>query len=91
MVKTKNKLEEVDDDKVENKKSKTGTSSVYGKWTAAEDNLLREGVNELGKQWAKISQRIEGRTGNDCHHRWDRCLRPDILKAPWTEEVTLLI
>ena len=62
-------------------------NGLLGKWTRDEDNLLRDGVKELGNHWAAISRRIKGRSGNDCHHRWDRSLRPDLVKGFWSAEV----
>ena len=62
-------------------------NGLLGKWTRDEDNLLRDGVKELGNHWAAISQRIKGRSGNDCHHRWDRSLKPDIVKGFWSAKV----
>ena len=75
-----------DEDEVEIKRSKSGNK---GKWTAEEDELLRDGLNELGNEWTEIAKRIKGRTGRDCNHRWNNCIRPDIIKGHWSTEVTV--
>ena len=63
-------------------------SILRGKWTLAEDELLRKAVQEFGgKNWRKISSRIEGRTDVQCLHRWQKVLRPGLVKGPWTKEV----
>ena len=67
------------------KKSSRGNK---GKWSEEEDELLRDGVNELGNQWSEIAKRITGRTIIDCHQRWEYSLNPDLVKGPWTPEVT---
>ena len=64
------------------------TSGRRGKWTEEEDELLREGVEELGKQWTAIARRINDRSGQDCLHRWEFSLRPDLIKGPWSAEVS---
>ena len=66
---------------------KVGQSGNKGKWSDEEDNLLRDGMNELGKEWHDIARRIKGRTGHDCLMRWEYHLRPDLVKGPWSPEV----
>ena len=67
---------------------KVSESGLRGKWSEDEDELLRDGVNELGKQWTEISRRILGRTGVDCCRRWEYYLRPDLIKGSWSSEVS---
>jgi len=58
-----------------------------GKWTEEEDNLLREAVADYrGKSWKKIAGRLSGRTDVQCLHRWQKVLKPGLVKGPWTQE-----
>jgi Myb-like DNA-binding domain len=58
-----------------------------GKWTAGEDNMLRAAVKEFGgKYWKKIAERLHDRTDVQCLHRWQKVLRPGLVKGPWTPE-----
>ena len=60
-----------------------------GKWTPDEDEMLKISVlNFGGKNWKKISNCLEGRTDVQCLHRWQKVLRPGLIKGPWTKEVT---
>lgn len=59
-----------------------------GKWTSEEDETLREAVQKhSGRNWKKISDCLEGRTDVQCLHRWQKVLRPGLIKGPWTKEV----
>jgi hypothetical protein len=65
-----------------------GSRSSRGKWTAEEDEILRTAVDKHeGKNWKKISDMLEGRTDVQCLHRWQKVLRPGLIKGPWTIEV----
>lgn len=58
-----------------------------GKWTEAEDDLLRRAVSDFqGKSWKKIASRLPGRTDVQCLHRWQKVLKPGLIKGPWTPE-----
>jgi hypothetical protein len=58
-----------------------------GKWSEEEDELLRRAVKEFGgKNWKKIAARLLGRTDVQCLHRWQKVLRPGLVKGPWTAE-----
>ncbi|KAL7564535.1 hypothetical protein ACA910_017689 [Epithemia clementina (nom. ined.)] len=58
-----------------------------GKWTEEEDDRLRRAVKEFGgKNWKKIASRLKGRTDVQCLHRWQKVLRPGLIKGPWTPE-----
>jgi len=67
--------------------STPGKGATRGNWTEAEDELLRSAVSEyLGKNWKKIAERIPDRTDVQCLHRWQKVLRPGLIKGPWTPE-----
>lgn len=63
-----------------------------GKWTAEEDARLRRAVNaNAGKNWKKIAIYLPGRTDVQCLHRWQKVLKPGLVKGPWTTEEDLLV
>lgn len=67
----------------------TGRSSASsrGNWTSDEDDLLREAVAKYGgRNWKKIAESISDRTDVQCLHRWQKVLRPGLVKGPWTAE-----
>lgn len=60
-----------------------------GRWTKMEDRLLKEAVDRVGpKNWKAISQDYLGGKRSDvqCLHRWQKVLRPGLVKGPWTKE-----
>jgi hypothetical protein len=60
-----------------------------GRWTMEEDELLKVAVTGIGaRNWKKISKDfMEGkRTDVQCLHRWNKVLRPGLVKGPWTKE-----
>ena len=67
---------------VPKKKKNTG-----GRWNKEEDSKLRAAVKQHGpKNWKKISMlAFEGaRTDVQCLHRWQKVLRPGLVKGPWS-------
>ncbi len=67
-------------------RSSSSNSSSKGKWTVDEDDLLRTAVQEFGgRNWKKISECLDGRTDVQCLHRWQKVLRPGLIKGPWTK------
>lgn len=69
--------------------SEKGTKlSSRGNWTMEEDEKLRKAVAEFGgRNWKKIAEQIVDRTDVQCLHRWQKVLRPGLIKGPWTAEV----
>jgi len=58
-----------------------------GKWTEEEDELLRQAVAEhSAKNWKKIASHLPDRTDVQCLHRWQKVLKPGLIKGPWTPE-----
>lgn len=42
-----------------------------------------------GKNWKQVAEYFEGRTDVQCLHRWQKVLNPDLVKGPWTPDVSL--
>jgi hypothetical protein len=59
-----------------------------GRWTQDEDELLRVAMRGLkGKPyWRDIAQIVKGRTAIQCLHRWNKVLKPGLVKGNWTSE-----
>lgn len=59
-----------------------------GKWTKDEDDVLRKAVATYGaKEWKKIAAFLGGtRTSVQCLHRWNKVLKPGLVKGPWTKD-----
>jgi hypothetical protein len=65
-----------------------------GKWTKAEDAQLCEAVKAIGpKNWRRISAEfLQGRRSDvQCLHRWQKVLRPGLVKGPWTPSEDAII
>lgn len=57
------------------------------KWTPEEDQILTEAVKNYGeKNWQQVAHFLEGRTGQQCLHRWLKTLNPGIRRGKWSEE-----
>ncbi|KAI4343748.1 hypothetical protein L6164_011058 [Bauhinia variegata] len=68
-------------------KVRNKSSIVKGQWTADEDRLLIQLVDQYGvRKWSHIAQMLPGRIGKQCRERWHNHLRPDIKKDSWTDE-----
>ena len=58
-------------------------------WTAEEDEMLRAGVRHYGPHnWKVIAaEHLHGeRTDVQCLHRWQKVLKPGLVKGHWTAE-----
>jgi len=67
--------------------SEKGHPAIMGKWTSDEDELLRYAVKvNAGRNWKKIAAHLPGRTDVQCLHRWQKVLKPGLIKGPWSPE-----
>ncbi|KDP42570.1 hypothetical protein JCGZ_24344 [Jatropha curcas] len=67
--------------------SDSGKSCHRGHWRPAEDDKLRQLVDQFGPQnWNFIAEHLQGRSGKSCRLRWYNQLDPNINKKPFTEE-----
>ena len=60
-----------------------------GRWTPAEDALLKQWVEHYdGKNWKRIAESAFGANKSDvqCLHRWQKVLKPGLIKGPWTKQ-----
>lgn len=63
-----------------------------GKWTAMEDESLRQAVMKYGgKNWKKIASELSERSDVQCLHRWQKVLKPGLIKGPWTPEEDAIV
>jgi hypothetical protein len=69
------------------------TSPKKSKWTADEDEQLRNAVCACGTDsWNRVAIRIPTRTGKQCRERWIGQLAPTVVKDVWlAEEDEILI
>ena len=62
-------------------------SLLKGKWTPEEDARLLEAVKQIGTgNWVAVAEVIGGRTGQQCLHRYEKALNPEIRRGHWTAE-----
>ncbi|GMF14208.1 unnamed protein product [Phytophthora lilii] len=74
-------------DKIAQGKS-AGSVQTPTKWLRDEDERLRVAVARFGgKNWKMIAETLgNGRTDVQCLHRWNKVLKPGLIKGPWTPE-----
>lgn len=61
-----------------------------GRWTKEEDEKLKELVDDLGTDsWKEVANNFPDRTDVQCLHRWQKVLNPELVKGPWTKEVSM--
>ncbi|KAF9687127.1 hypothetical protein SADUNF_Sadunf02G0061400 [Salix dunnii] len=63
------------------------TACPRGHWRPAEDDKLRQLVEQYGAQnWNYIAEKLQGRSGKSCRLRWFNQLDPRINRRPFSEE-----
>ena len=70
------------------------TTSGGGRWSKDEDEQLRKAVEAIGpKNWRRISTEfLQGKRSDvQCLHRWQKVLRPGLVKGPWTKDEDKII
>ena len=68
------------------KSKKSKVAATKGPWTAEEDQIVADLVNDHGPKWSMIAAKLQGRTGKQCRERWHNQLDPSIKKEAWSEE-----
>ncbi|CAL1362765.1 unnamed protein product [Linum trigynum] len=67
--------------------SSSSSSCPRGHWRPAEDEKLRQLVEQYGPQnWNSIADKLQGRSGKSCRLRWFNQLDPRINRRPFTEQ-----
>lgn len=68
--------------------SRSPMSGPPSRWLREEDEQLREAVARFGgKNWKMIAEALgNSRTDVQCLHRWNKVLKPGLVKGPWTPE-----
>lgn len=57
---------------------------LKGKWTPEEDKMLVDAVKIYGTQnWQCVAQMMDGRTGQQCLHRYEKAINPEIKRGRW--------
>jgi len=65
---------------------------LKGPWTAAEDQLICDLVEDLGpRHWARIAEKLPGKRGKQCRERWHNHLNPTIRRNEWEVEEDLAL
>jgi hypothetical protein len=84
---SRTKTDELSRGDLQRSTSEAKRRASMGKWTEDEDGLLRQAVEEYGgKNWKKIASQLSGRSDVQCLHRWQKVLKPGLVKGPWTAE-----
>ncbi|RLN44696.1 hypothetical protein BBJ29_008891 [Phytophthora kernoviae] len=75
----------------EAQKKKTG-GVVSKRWTPEQDEALKKAVAELGhRNWMAVAERVPGRDNAQCLQRWNKVLKPGLVKGPWSVEEDALL
>lgn len=57
------------------------------RWTTEQDDALRKAVEEFGQRnWKAIASRVDGRNHAQCLQRWNKVLKPGLVKGHWSFE-----
>ena len=57
-----------------------------GRWLDDEDKRLLQGVKNFPEKWSLISNMVGTRTTVQCRQRWQKVLRPGLVKGQWKKE-----
>jgi hypothetical protein len=69
-------------------------SAARGRWAPEDDALLKAAVERFeAKNWKSIAWSAFGPLKSDvqCLHRWQKVLRPGLIKGPWSPEEDALV
>lgn len=62
------------------------------KWSLEEDRILSNLIiNHKYKSWKLISDKLPGRTPIQCQYRWNKNLKPGLVKGPWSVQEDKLL
>ncbi|CAM9204038.1 unnamed protein product [Chrysoparadoxa australica] len=72
---------------MENQEVAVAGGNKRGRWTAEEDNRLRQMMQNPGQtesDWKAIAVHVGSRTEVECIRRWQKVLNPALRKGAWT-------
>ncbi|CAI5711351.1 unnamed protein product [Peronospora destructor] len=71
----------------EAQKKKSGGAKTSKRWTPEQDEALKKAVAELGhRNWMAVAERVPGRDNAQCLQRWNKVLKPGLVKGLWSLE-----
>ena len=53
-----------------------------------QDERLKALVEKHGENWESVSAFFDDRSDVQCQHRWTKVVNPQLVKGPWTKEVS---
>ncbi|KAK3860773.1 hypothetical protein Pcinc_033205 [Petrolisthes cinctipes] len=59
-----------------------------GRWNKDEDEKLKNLVEHHGENWEVIASCFLDRNDVQCQQRWQKVVNPELVKGPWTKEVS---
>ncbi|KAH6845620.1 hypothetical protein B0I37DRAFT_380706 [Chaetomium sp. MPI-CAGE-AT-0009] len=62
-----------------------------GRWSAAEDDRLREAVAKCGTRWVAVAADVGTRNAEQCAKRWNDNVNPDLDHSFWSAEEDKLL
>ncbi|KAL8939520.1 MAG: hypothetical protein Q9211_002705 [Gyalolechia sp. 1 TL-2023] len=57
-----------------------------GTWTKAEDERLRNAIQNCGLKWTRVSAEVGTRSADQCSKRWNNTLDPAIDQSAWSPQ-----
>jgi hypothetical protein len=60
-----------------------------GRWSKEEDARLKQLVEEYNEKWDVIAELFPDRSDVQCQQRWTKVVNPELVKGPWTKEVSV--
>lgn len=90
---SKRNLELIKHKKLNHIKAKNSTNkNNTKKWSLEEDRILSNLIiNHKYKSWKLISAQLPGRTPIQCQFRWNKSLKPGLVKGPWSVQEDQLL
>lgn len=62
--------------------------STNDHFTCFQDTQLKQLVEEYQERWDIISEHFPDRSDVQCQQRWTKVVNPELVKGPWTKEVS---
>ena len=87
------KINETKSKKLNQSKEKSSSINMnIKKWSLEEDKILSNLIiNHKYKNWKIISSKLPGHTAMQCQNRWNKNLKPGLVKGPWSVQEDKLL